>query len=326
MPARPFLLVLLMLPALLAPAAPEAAAPPELTAAIQRQVAERETLQRQAADSNAALTKWYNAALDAVKKSAVSQGDLEGVLTLDEERDRTERELTPEEKAKLPPALRPVRAQFDQARLQRAVQQRAAQAASLKAYLVSLETLEKLLTQKLELEGAIAVRKERAAAAELLAAIDAAPGRVPPRPTAPPPAATPPTVTAARPVPATPIPTPAPFGVTGRHVVITGRFDTDDLVIERNAMHIEHLSGTKPEGVTVNGRKWDLKWTDNRSNDFPFKPPLVFGASEAVLNKIKTRAQVGIIEHPNTGPDAKLVIHIRDDAAGLATVELTAQW
>jgi hypothetical protein len=238
-----------------------------------------------------------------------------------------ERDLTPEEKAKLPPALRPVRAQLDQARLQRAAQQRAAGTAALKAYLASLEALEKRLTQKLDLEGAIAVRKERAAAAELLSAGEPAPAPAPVNPALPPPAATPrPPATAARPGFATPVPTPAPFGVAGRHVVITGRFDTDDLVIEKNALHIEHRGGTKPDGVTVNGKKWDLKWTDNRSNDFPFNPPLVFGASEAVLKKVKTRAQLDIVAHPNTGPDAKLVIRIRDDAAGQATVELTAQW
>jgi hypothetical protein len=133
-------------------------------------------------------------------------------------------------------------------------------------------------------------------------------------------------VAAASPRFATPVPTPAPFGVVGHHVVITGRFDTDDIVIEKNALHIEHRGGTKPEGVTVNGRKWDLKWTDNRTNDFPFNPPLVFGGSEAVLKKVKTRAQLEIIEHPNTGANAKLVIRIRDDANGQANVELTAQW
>jgi hypothetical protein len=173
---------------LLLQAAPPA--PPEdLPAAIQRQVAARETLKAQAEEAQAALRKWYEGALDLLKKDSATKGDLDAVIATDTERGRMERDLTPEEKAALPKLLRDVRGQYDQARAQQADRQKAAVGASLREYMATLEGLEKRFTQKLDLDAAIAVRKERAAAgAELSGAPATAPATATPAPAPPQPA------------------------------------------------------------------------------------------------------------------------------------------
>jgi hypothetical protein len=97
-----------------------------------------------------------------VKKDATGKGDLDGVIATDKERERMDRDLTADEKSQLPIALRAVRGQYDQARAQQAAQHNARIAASLHSYSATLEGLEKILTRKGDIDGAIAVRKERA--------------------------------------------------------------------------------------------------------------------------------------------------------------------
>jgi hypothetical protein len=180
-------------------AAADPAAPPEnLRAAMERQKAELAAVQAKSADGAAALRSWYEASLDAVKKDALGKGNLDGVLATDTERHRLDRDLTPEEKATLPPVLQQVRAQYDQARATMAAQQKTATAALLRTYVTTLEELEKRLTKQADIDGAIATRRERAAAAEELA-----------KPAAPPdPAA----IARTAPPVSTPAPTATPAG------------------------------------------------------------------------------------------------------------------
>jgi hypothetical protein len=180
---------------------PVAGAGDTVAAAIQRQVASGEALRAQMLEAQDALRKWYGAALEAVKKDAMSRGQLDGVLAADQERDRLDRDLTPEEESKLPAVARTVRKQYDQAREKLAAQQKAAQTASLREYAVTLDTLEKRLTQKGDIDGALAARKERGAAQEQLAALET---NRPPAPAAatPPAAAKPPVAAASSPPPA----------------------------------------------------------------------------------------------------------------------------
>jgi hypothetical protein len=178
-------------------------APADLPAASQRQATAREAIARQADEAETALRKWYDSALDAVQKDAQAKGDLDRVLAVKQEHERAGRDLTPEEKGALPPVMKSVRDQYDQARTQRANQNKANVTASLRAYLAALETLEKSLTQKADIDGALAVRKERTAVGEQLSAIQTAVATAPP--VAPPPPVTPPpAVGAATPAPATP--------------------------------------------------------------------------------------------------------------------------
>jgi hypothetical protein len=159
-----------------APAAP-LPAPPDLPAAIQRQAAARETLTAQAEDGLAALRKWYEASLDAVRADAANKANLDAVLATDAERGRMDRNLTAEELAALPKLLRDLRGRYDQARLQRVTQHKSALIASLREYMVTLDGLEKSLTRKLDIEGAVAARKERAAAGDEISVL-AVPGAV----------------------------------------------------------------------------------------------------------------------------------------------------
>jgi hypothetical protein len=189
MAVRPLCLALLGLLALLAhAAAADPAKPPEnLAAAMERQKADLAALQAKSAEGPAALRKWYESALDAVKKDALAKGNLDGVLTADTERQRLDRDLTPEEKAKLPPVLQPVRAQYDQARATVAAQQKTASAALLRTYVNTLEDLEKRLTKKADIDGALATRKERTVSAEQLAAAEPIPLSPKPATATPPP-------------------------------------------------------------------------------------------------------------------------------------------
>ncbi|HEV7405398.1 MAG TPA: hypothetical protein VGO11_20815, partial [Chthoniobacteraceae bacterium] len=150
-------------------------APPEdLTTAIEQQVKAKEGLQARTAEAQAALQKWYHAALDAVKKNATAKGQLDDVLAVDAERERVERDLTPEEAGKLPPVVRGIRTQYDQARTQQKTQEKASLAASIRAYAATLESLEKRLTQKSDVPNAVLTRKERTAADEELKSLLAA--------------------------------------------------------------------------------------------------------------------------------------------------------
>jgi hypothetical protein len=167
--------------------------PEDLPTAVQRQLESREAIQKKADEAQAALRAWYQAALDAVKKDALSKGDLDGVVAADTERDRTERDLTEQEKNSLPKVSRAVRDKYDEARALQAKQFNGAVTASLQAYAAALESLEKRLTQQGKLEDAIATRVERSKVSGLLAGGGArAPApEAAPRPGPPSPAATP---------------------------------------------------------------------------------------------------------------------------------------
>jgi hypothetical protein len=155
----------------------QVAPPQDLPAAIQRQVAARETLKTQAEEGQAALRKWYESSLDAIRIDAASKANLDMVLAVDAERGRMDRDLSAEESAALPKILRDIRIKYDQARLQRMTQFKAALTASLREYMITLDALEKSLTRKLDVEGAVAARKERAAAGDEISALSV-PGAV----------------------------------------------------------------------------------------------------------------------------------------------------
>lgn len=168
------------------PATPMPVPPVDLPAAVQQQLAVAESIQAKAEEGGKALRAWYSTALDAVKKDAVARGDLDGVVAADAERDRAERDLTEAEKNALPKLCREVRDKFDEARARHANQVRAATLASLQSYAITLEGLEKRLTQEGKLEDAIAVRLERVKLAKQLAGGEPVPA--PPAPATPVPA------------------------------------------------------------------------------------------------------------------------------------------
>lgn len=175
MKSRVAVSVLSLLVAMFALAAPSAESkrPPEdLQSAVDAQAAEREAIQTKAGEGAAALRKWYESALDALKKDAGSKGNLDGVIAAEAERGRMDRELTGDEMGKLPPTSLAVRKQFDQARANQAAQLQAALTASLRNYVATLEGLEKRLTQKEDIDGALVIRKARTAIAAQLAAGD----------------------------------------------------------------------------------------------------------------------------------------------------------
>ncbi len=173
---RSLCLALTGLLALAGHAAPLPVAPETLPAAMSRQVEDVVALKKKTDDAAAALRKWYESSLDVMKKDAQARGDLETVLAAQTERGRMDRDLTDQEKASLPPASLQVRNQFDQARAAQVAQVKTANAALLRGYVATLEALEKRLTQKAEIDAALAARKERAAAQQQLANAAPLPG------------------------------------------------------------------------------------------------------------------------------------------------------
>ncbi|HEV7401596.1 MAG TPA: hypothetical protein VGO11_01670 [Chthoniobacteraceae bacterium] len=208
MTARPLVLVIAGMLALASHAAPPPAPPENLPAAMSRQVEDVVALKQKTTDAAAALRKWYETSLDTLKKNALAKGDLDAVLAVDGERQRMERDLTEQEKAGLPPASLQVRNQFDQARATQAAQEKSATLVLLRGYVAALDGLEKRLTQKGDIDAALATRKEKAAAAQQLSNATPLPGDLlaaeGPKPAAPP--ATP--ATGPRPPVATPPATP----------------------------------------------------------------------------------------------------------------------
>lgn len=188
MSVRPLSLVVAGLLALAAQAsaAEPRPLPESLPVAINRQLDDVVALKAKTDEAAAALRAWYNMALDLLRKNALGKGDLDAVLAADSERERIGRDLTEQEKNSLPLASLQVRTQYDQARANQATQEKVATAALLRAYLATLESLEKRLTQQGDIDAALATRKERTAAAQQLSSTLPLPGDVlaaePPKP------------------------------------------------------------------------------------------------------------------------------------------------
>jgi hypothetical protein len=238
-----------------------------------------------------------------VKKDALGKGNLDGVLATDTERQRLDRDLTAEEKAKLPSGLQQVRAQYDQARATQALQQRTGSTAVLRRYAGTLEELEKQLTKRGDIDGAIATRRERAAVTDALAKLTARPDAAadaktaPPAPSAPP--ATPP-----RPVAATTLSGSKPASTAGTAPVLNVCPDLS--ATARVETQLENVvSFIPPLGGPVNnrgGRGVMLK------ND-----PATGAAGTTWAFELKYRVPHGGVQIVHPFGTGHIVIHLRDD-------------
>jgi hypothetical protein len=169
---RRFVLPLLLASSLAwpAPAAPLKPEPPkDLPTAMAQHQETLAALASKDGENAAALKKWYHTSLDMLRKEATAKGDLDAVLAIDAERTRAESDLTPEQLNALPPTLKPYRQKLDQTRGQLAAQRRMVEAAQLRAYVATLEDLQKRVTQSGDIEGALQVKNEKSAAAQRLA-------------------------------------------------------------------------------------------------------------------------------------------------------------
>jgi hypothetical protein len=159
--------------ALLACASAQAqqAAPPssDFDALKQKYQAALNPIEQRTEEKKANLRKDYVVALDKAQKDAMAAGDLDAALAAKSERERLvgNEETTDEQKSAMPRALAAARAGYEKGLSGVASEAKAETQQVLERYLVNLQALEKSLTMRGDIEGALAVRAERERTAPL---------------------------------------------------------------------------------------------------------------------------------------------------------------
>lgn len=169
-------------------AEPSPPVPNAIESAKTQQAAAREAIGTEFKQRREAAQKWFTSQLGALETDYRAKGDLDAVLAVKKERERADLPLAQEERRTLPLALAALRTKYDAAISQIGEMQLAKEAQLLRAYLTSLDALQRQLTQKGDLEAAVAAKNERIAAAKLLPPEQPAPAiaALPPQPAATP--------------------------------------------------------------------------------------------------------------------------------------------
>ena len=159
---------------------PAAQTPPpgELQTLMERHVAAQSAGKQEHSGRLAKVRSWYDAQLDTLQKEATAKGDLDSVLAIKKERERGDRRNSPEETRTLPAAVGALRAKFDQSLDQLAATQQTNELAAVREFAVALDGLQKRLTQKGDIDGALKVKAQRQTVLGELAFLEAA--RTPP--------------------------------------------------------------------------------------------------------------------------------------------------
>ena len=112
----------------------------------------------------------YLATLDAVFKQVASTGDLDATIQVKTEKERVQKgeQLSEQAKKAMLPLLRAARDKYDRALEPLELEQQAAANAVRRQYILDLDQLQKQLTQRTELEKALAVKAEKERIADQL--------------------------------------------------------------------------------------------------------------------------------------------------------------
>lgn len=115
------------------------------------------------------LRKSYVVALDKAQKDAMAAGDLDAALAAKSERERVvgNEETTPEQKSAMPRSLAVLRSGYEKGLKGVSDEAGVESQKILERYLVNLQALEKSLTMRGDIDGALAVRAEREKCAPL---------------------------------------------------------------------------------------------------------------------------------------------------------------
>jgi len=276
---------------------------------------------------------WYVGQIDTMLKDSTSRGDLEGVLAAKNEKERTDRPLTPEERRGLPAAFSALRARYDQAIAQLAANQKTAEVASLRQYLGALEILQKNLTQKGDLDGGLMVKNARTVVAEQLASIETAgsppaSGTMPESLAAGSPAATPVTgVLASVPSKAGPSSGRESNLLGARKFLVKMRIDGIDRILFRDGkLWVEHMGFNKPDSFSVNGAPWEPVWNGDTTEPFvDFHPSLApANPANVTFSKVAGRSGAKFISQDSAKKGAATIfIHDQPNGAGIYEFELS---
>lgn len=132
--------------------------------------------------------------------------------------------------------------------------------------------------------------------------------------------------------PATPAPKAPMFESTTtsgiHHITFKARIDADaEIIIQDGRMFLDSKGSKPAENITVNGRKWNVVYTNGISEDFKFGSPLQpFNGKPVTARLTKTRGSVDIRQQPTAENGNKLVIHLQDSAAGPGNFDLLITW
>ena len=152
--------------------AQQAAPPSDLDALRQKYQEALSPIERRTEEKKAGLRKDYAAALDKAQKDAMAAGDLDAAVAAKAERERVvgNEEPTAEQKESMPRTIAGLRGNYDKG-VQRIANEATADSQQvLERYLVNLQALEKTLTVRSDIDGALAVRAEREKCAPLRSA------------------------------------------------------------------------------------------------------------------------------------------------------------
>lgn len=143
------------------PVAVEEVEPPALAETIREHDAARKKLEQQNAEARTALRDWYASSIEALRKEAISAGDLDRVISIDTERQNVDTDISPEEKAKLFYALRELRGRYDRQRAEQARQATADVRSGLLRYGIALDRVASTLSRNGDVAAARVVEKAR---------------------------------------------------------------------------------------------------------------------------------------------------------------------
>ncbi|HEX8312601.1 MAG TPA: hypothetical protein VF614_14865 [Chthoniobacteraceae bacterium] len=141
----------------------EGADPTELSTLRQQFEAQLAAIHQDVAQKSAVSQKTYLERLEALQRQLAASGDLDGALSIKQERDRitSGSALDPSKRKALPAALQRELARYEQTLAPITQAQAAAERKARELYLAALARLQQQFTQSNELEKAVAVRGAR---------------------------------------------------------------------------------------------------------------------------------------------------------------------
>lgn len=257
----------------------KAADPAELPAAMEKQATARAAISTEFEGRLKLVKGWYTTSLDTLQQDATAKGNLDTLLGIKKERERAERALTAEEMAELKEPLLGLRGRYDQALETLATQQKAREATAVRDYVASLEALEKRITQRGDIDGALKVREEVGKARSEAAALET-------KRTAPDPqvAAVTPAAPGSQPVTASPGATPAPKPATPANSATAAK------------------SGGATSHPALIG-SWHFKWTETGfEQDFTFAADGTFSSGGKDVGTWRVDGDKIIMDTPGGAP------------------------
>jgi hypothetical protein len=275
---------------------PAAPLPPELKVSMDQYAGGQKAIAAQREQQLATARTAYMAALEKLQTEATSRGELDAALAVRAERDRAAaNKLNAEEAKTLSPTALAYRQRYGQTAAQISAQSKAQETGLLRNYLASLDELQKRITMRGDLAGALQVKQERTTAANRMAGLPPIPAAEPPRSTTPEPS----TPVAPAPPPGNVVFAAQPVTIAAKLAAKAGATDPAPGVLVFDAPGGDGRRGAKgllykgDPGSLRNGSSWSFRYARGGS------------------------AQTIQIIHPSSRGQA--IVHLGQKGVGLST-------